>query len=269
MDRNFIKAITPGSWGERTKGDRETQTAVMEASVLMFSDTQAIAGMSILLCGYLQLDEGLSSYHWQMVISLAWFSSFTHLATLTALRGYFCDRPGMAMFRGGKKTRLAKKTYPSNHCLGYMAVLLVLLIVSHGTAGYLPQISDIELSWPAKCLFSPAGVEQLQDVSYGIGWRRPYNVPFVVLTTAFLVISYLTRIVRIFNRTAKLAKTSLKTKPREYLRRRYGRVATKAEEEQRPAQKALRNAMAFGIAVLYIILKALYNIGESMLWEVH
>lgn len=57
--------------------------------MLTMSDFQLITGLSILISGFTQLDEGISAYHWQRLVQLAWFSSVTHLCTLTALRSYF------------------------------------------------------------------------------------------------------------------------------------------------------------------------------------
>ena len=39
------------------------------------------------------MSDGLSAYHWQLVVDLAWFSSVTHLSALTFLRRYLHNRP--------------------------------------------------------------------------------------------------------------------------------------------------------------------------------
>jgi hypothetical protein len=57
------------------------------------SDLQIITGISILISGFTQLRCGLSSYHWQVVVYLAWFSSITHLSCLTFLRSYLYNHP--------------------------------------------------------------------------------------------------------------------------------------------------------------------------------
>ena len=140
VDRRFINMIKPTTWKEANPKDCQIWMAAMEASVLMFSDMQVITGMAILLCGYTQLRNGLSSYHWEIIVSLAWFSSLTHLATLTSLRDYFRARPAMAMCRAG-----------------FMGAVLVTLAISFGTTGYIPQFGSTESpSWPAGCLFSPS-----------------------------------------------------------------------------------------------------------------
>src|ERR1700753_3176257 len=57
------------------------------------SDIQILTGLSILISGYLQLPRGLSCYHWQVIVYLAWFSSLTHLSCLTFLRSHLYNRP--------------------------------------------------------------------------------------------------------------------------------------------------------------------------------
>lgn len=56
--------------------------------MLTMSDFQLITGLAILISGFTQLQTGISAYHWQRLVQLAWFSSVTHLCCLTALRDY-------------------------------------------------------------------------------------------------------------------------------------------------------------------------------------
>lgn len=57
------------------------------------SDLQIQTGISILISGFLQLNCGISSYHWQMIVYLTWFASLTNLGCLTFLRGYLYRHP--------------------------------------------------------------------------------------------------------------------------------------------------------------------------------
>lgn len=52
------------------------------------SDQQLVTGLAILISGYSQLRCGLSFYHWQIITTLSWYSSITHIATLLFLRQY-------------------------------------------------------------------------------------------------------------------------------------------------------------------------------------
>lgn len=90
------------------------------------SDFQLITGLSILISGFTQLDTGISAYHWQRLVQLSWFSSITHLCTLTTLRNYF-----------------------RRHTIGYfwrlpgMIILILMLIVALVPTGHYTWESSI------------------------------------------------------------------------------------------------------------------------------
>ena len=66
----------------------------------------------------------LSSYHWAIIVDLAWFSSLTHLACLAILRNHLYNRPLQRIWR-----------------ICSMAVLLILLVVAlsfTGNYGWVP-----------------------------------------------------------------------------------------------------------------------------------
>lgn len=94
----------------QTPETSERWTRAFEAAVLFLGDTQVVTSVAILLSGYMQLPCGISTYHWEMIVDLAWFSALTHLTALTSLRHYFRRRPAMAMWR-----------------VGFMGVTLILL----------------------------------------------------------------------------------------------------------------------------------------------
>jgi hypothetical protein len=56
--------------------------------MLVMSDLQLLTGLSLLASGYSQLPCGLSAYHWEKVLYLAWFASITHLSCLTFLQSH-------------------------------------------------------------------------------------------------------------------------------------------------------------------------------------
>ena len=178
-----------------------------------------------------------------MLSSLAWFSSLTHLATLSSLRRYFLIQPAMAVCRAT-----------------LMGVILVLISVAFATTGYVSQFgrSD-DACWPARSLFSSKDVTEVNH-----GGRPPFNTPLVVLSIAFLVTSYLNRVLRIFAPTASLAHSWFKVAPKRAMRNWYIKAAAKAKHKP----GASRTTARFLAALLYIVSKALYDIAESMLWEV-
>ncbi|KAL8822614.1 MAG: hypothetical protein Q9191_006652 [Dirinaria sp. TL-2023a] len=241
----------PARIAVRDLGRKYTATLISPA----LADMQVITGMAILLCGYTQLPKGLNSYHWVMVVSLAWFSSLTHLATLTSLRDYFQARPSMAACRAV-----------------FMGIVLVMLAVSYGTTGYISQfqVTGNQLAWPAQCLFSSENMSEIGKSPQGasIGRQPLFNKPLVVISIVFLVVSYLTRVVRIFGPTTGLARRWFNAVPRKIMRGGYSSTSRKAEEEQGKTRTAFHNLARLVRALVYIIAKALYDIGGSILWEI-
>lgn len=101
------------------------------------SDLQIVTGLSILISGYAQLHQGISSYHWMVIVGLAWFSSLTHLACLTLLRNHLYSHPLQRIWR-----------------LFCMAALVILLTIALSfTGGYWWSslqgglIPDEEMAW--------------------------------------------------------------------------------------------------------------------------
>ncbi|KAH6995348.1 hypothetical protein EDB80DRAFT_877217 [Ilyonectria destructans] len=62
-------------------------------AILMMCDIQILTGIGILLSGYIALGDGLSAYHFQLIVRIAWFSNITHLAGLSVLRNYLHNHP--------------------------------------------------------------------------------------------------------------------------------------------------------------------------------
>lgn len=107
----------------------------MDLKVWSYIVREAETYHQILLCGYILLPSNISSYHWQVIVDFAWFSSLTHLATLTTLRGYFQKRTTMAVCRAV-----------------FMGAIIVLLAIALGPTGWIKQFATS--STPAKCLFT-------------------------------------------------------------------------------------------------------------------
>ena len=68
-------------------------------AVLILSDQQLLAGIRLSASGYSQLTCSLSSYHWQVLVYLGWFSTLTHLTTLAILWEYLQENPGIRTWR--------------------------------------------------------------------------------------------------------------------------------------------------------------------------
>ncbi|KAL9056655.1 MAG: hypothetical protein Q9162_002826 [Coniocarpon cinnabarinum] len=71
----------------RAEGQERWFKALREG-ILVFSDSQIIQGIGILVAGFANV-KTLTVYHWQLVVYMAWMSSNVHLTTLTVLQDYF------------------------------------------------------------------------------------------------------------------------------------------------------------------------------------
>lgn len=73
--------------GDRAEAVGELRKEILTQFILTLSDQQLVTGLAILIAGVSD-PWHLSGYEFTVVLALAWFSSTTHLATLTALRKY-------------------------------------------------------------------------------------------------------------------------------------------------------------------------------------
>jgi hypothetical protein len=54
--------------------------------MITLCDLQIVAGIGILVSAYGSLKTGISAYHWEIAVYLAWFANLSHLTCLTFLR---------------------------------------------------------------------------------------------------------------------------------------------------------------------------------------
>ena len=155
----------------RAREDRtEFWQPIMESLVLALSDQQLLVGISILIAGFLKHCT-ISVYHFSIVNDLAWFSSNTHMTTLTVLRAYFLNRPQLRDWRV---------------CL--MMITLLLLLSSTILEGH----KDWYESWnsPAQCLFN--------DLQGHVSGEPAFWMAFGML---LLMTGYSVTITRLYDRT--------------------------------------------------------------------
>lgn len=118
-----------------------------------------MTGFALLFCGLVAAlpssREPLSSYHWYLIVCLAWFSAITHLAGLSVLRTYFDGRPWV------KATRIV-----------LMFLLLVALILALIPTGFFNWNNNYYFSaaapqTPAICVFDPRAATALWHYERG------------------------------------------------------------------------------------------------------
>ena len=142
-----------------------------------------------------------------------------------------------------------------------MGVVLVLLATALGPTGYISQFATSPV--PAKCLYSPTAYT---DITRAVGYQfspdalQAYNKPLIVLSLAFLVSSYVTRVIRMFHTASTRAQDWLRHFPGRQFRKLYARFT----KETGFISHVLRGFLT----ITYVILRACFDIHGSMIWEV-
>lgn len=266
VDKAFLGLVVPKRLTIQTQETSERWTRAFEAAVLFMGDTQIVTSLAILLSGYVQLPCSLSTYHWEMIVDLAWFSALTHLAALTSLRYYLRRRPAMAVWRvlfmGITLILLSSALYPT----GY--------VFQTYNAGYdyILTLQDLEhfLSSPALCLLRRHTraelTENLSSASNAHTKSKidpPFNTALIAISLIYLTISYLTRVIKLSRSAAEFTNNWLRIKPITFLCNAYG-AARMLSFRSRILSSIVRGPLLVCITMA----EAVYEIGNSMLWEI-
>ena len=236
IDRGIINTL----WRQAHSRPARIWEPTLRAAVLMFSDQQLVTGLALLISGYAQLRCGIQAYHWQMIIYLAWFSSLTHLTTLTILRQFFRDNPAPRLWR---------------------AVLMLVMVTLLGIA-LLPS-GDIwwDAALPALCYFrrlvarSPEKRFQPGVISTGS----------MLISVTVLFSGYLTRLVKLSKHATSFTKLWMRTKPGRILKNAFKNSMQRAEKPDASIYWRLKHLV---LETAYMLLRVWFDIYESTLWEV-
>ncbi|KAL2042779.1 hypothetical protein N7G274_004538 [Stereocaulon virgatum] len=145
---------------------RERRRIALEKFILSLSDQQLVTGLAILIAGYINRCS-MSFYHFRIVAALAWFTSTTHLATLTLLRTYLINHPRVRDWRVAAM-------------LGILALLALAQVLSYSTQ---------DNSVPFQC-----ALDSLLPGGYGA-----FEIPSLVAVVFFLGTAYTTKIIRLYS----------------------------------------------------------------------
>ncbi|KAL8951507.1 MAG: hypothetical protein Q9222_002521, partial [Ikaeria aurantiellina] len=251
IDKMVLSKLSPRKYF----GSLRNLETSLRRVVLIFSDQQVVTGIALLGSGYGQLKSGngIDSYHWQIVVYLAWFSSLTPLTTLTMLRYYFLRNPGARLGR---------------------ALLMLITVMMLGVA-LLPTgdrqwfISSYYNSMdyagiPALCYFRRLDSQDYKNqLKYG-------DLAAISMLISILVLAfgYLTRIIKLSDRANKASKRWLRDRPSQILRSiRDG--ALRCAERQVPNAHKMHWMIGYIVTeASYVWLKALSDVYGSMLWEI-
>ena len=163
-----------------------TQTALRKF-VLTLSDQQIVTGIAIMAAGLRGLAKGkMSTYHYQIVLYLAWLSSSVHLSAISLLTPYLSKYNGLRTWR----------------LIGMLTLFFMLLV------GLVPTISD---NWGTVNKNFDFSSENVQPTGWGVPaacfWGRTYGNGVnndAPLGYAILVISYVWKVGELFVAPQKL-----------------------------------------------------------------
>ncbi|KAF8858240.1 hypothetical protein BDZ45DRAFT_726201 [Acephala macrosclerotiorum] len=240
----------------------------LKNAVLALSDTQIVTGLAILASGYSQIDCGLSIFHCHIVASLAWFSSATHLTSLTFLRRYIHDHRGIRTLRLGLMLLLvvilAVALVPTGGACGiqnagqknptYISSKHSTVAVTNGTEKAYPGA-------PAKCCF------ELSYHHHFVNADLDYFLSMVA-SELVLISSTVTRVIMFFRGSSQFATEWFKERPA-----RAGKsIIRKIEEHYTQSRSSPVRSMCFMLhsigMVFWIYCQAIYDMGESIFWEI-
>lgn len=236
-----------GSFGE---GETRIEIPILvEADfkelLFIMSDQQIITGIALLGSGFSQLKCGISAYHWQITIYLVWFSSFTHLATLTFLRRYLYENVPLRSWR-----------------LVLMTILIASLVIALIPTGNQAWLTDTAYAGiPAWCLFNYSNSDLADPSDSGGGLNGPMELSILVL-----VFRYATRAIKMFRWSSIQSRLYIRTKP--------GNVITKHLDKLYTGSQNTRTNKWIFLIPYYIILSILLvvrswlDLFESMMFEV-
>ncbi|KAH6842174.1 hypothetical protein B0I37DRAFT_356289 [Chaetomium sp. MPI-CAGE-AT-0009] len=264
-----VLRLAPDSWSAYIT-DLDLSTALPK-SILNLCDVQIVTGLAILVSGFMVMNCGLSSYHWQIMVYLAWFSTVAHMSSLTSIRDYLSARPWQRNIR-----------------FFITLVLLAMLITAIVPTAYF-QWSDItnprgtlsraELqALPAACFLQPIPATRIWDSQYCPAARSSsYIYPSTFFSIALLVFTFVTRTVKLFEPLSALASRLL-TRPISRLlhlsllwleSRSQGSGPDLARLACRPSlrQKLLSRLVTRPVLALLLMLRLQVDLFSSMLSE--
>lgn len=130
--------------------------------ILAMSDQQLVTGLAILISG-VSNQYKITNYEFQVILGLAWFSTTTHLATLSALREFFRARKPLCHIR-----------------VFGMIMILILLIY----AFFLTNLDSFDETVPIQCVFLYEG-----NAPPPLAWQDPnWVVGFISFLYALCLI---------------------------------------------------------------------------------
>ena len=224
-------------------------TPLIKRGVLMFSDQQLVTGIAILIAGYTQLPSGLSSGDWQNIVDLVWFSSITHLTTLTILQQYFWEN------LVSRWLRLA--------LILALAVLQAVAIIPTGDyRWFFSQSSSYVLAVPTLCYFKLLDLASPSSLWFFFKYIHNLNMATSLI---YLFLSYTTKTIKLSHSRSKFIREWLRVKPGSI----YKNILMRLHRHSRLHQQQPFCIVAYKfLLIVFTTLRAIFDIVESTFWEV-
>ncbi|KAH7120800.1 hypothetical protein B0J11DRAFT_438088 [Dendryphion nanum] len=220
----------------------------MEKAVLILSDTQLVTGLAILISGYSQLSCGITAYHWQIMVYIAWFSSFSFLSAMAFLEGYFLMNTSLRIIRV---------------CLMFiLASLLIAALLPTGSRSWLNLLPDEGGFYPslhAICFFQQLGI-------LGFNTHTGPKLWSMIVSVIVVALSYIHTGIRLFDPTAALTRKYLRAWPGNHLK--FLLHSLEMNSRSRGLKACFWKLLYLALFAGFVSVRAFYDIAESMLLEI-
>ncbi|KAL3467198.1 hypothetical protein BJX64DRAFT_192287 [Aspergillus heterothallicus] len=223
--------------------------SAMRSCVLLMSDQQLATGVAILASGYSQLKCGMSIDDWKIVVDLAWFSSVTHLAALTFIRGYVQDHTSVLHLR-----------------LPLMFALVAMLFAALFPTG---NAKCFARTVPASCCFdmkmdNQGEVARIEGLLGDTAMAQVLGP--MAFSQALLVVMFVSQVIKSYRGSSNFARKWLCEKPGSFWKERTRDLGRRAYFSTSLQQKWLLLSNIISLAVL-ITAKGILSLTASMFWD--
>lgn len=261
--------------------------------VLGLCDAQSFTGIGVLISGYLVLDAGISAYHWQIMVYLAWLANLTHMSGLTLLRSYLRSRTSSRIgsrTRSRTKLRTMLRTMKRKWRLLFMTILFVLLLVaeiptaffnwdSHDEYGF-AEVSAANATSYAYCFYDMQIARKRFEIAARASSREDRirslfdttALQNMVISVLLLVFNFLTRVAKIVEEASSWATIRLRARLSRWWRKEVllsDSAFLRSSRLWTPRQILIRKYFVVKQSLAVLLLSRLYaDIYTSMLSEV-
>ncbi|KAI0805263.1 hypothetical protein GGR55DRAFT_286210 [Xylaria sp. FL0064] len=189
---------------------------VFDEAILQLCDIQIATGVAVLLSGFIGLKCDISTYHWQTIVSVAWFASVTHLSGLSVLRSH-----------------LHADAWRRNIRVGLMTALLILWIIAAIPSLFFDWTSP---SWPIEVVIIGPGDPAICFINIGFGdrifqnrlqtvcesrsdieclssyqWTSSPSFQNLLVSLLLIMFSFFVRVIKLYEPLSRFARQNVRT----------------------------------------------------------